>query len=57
VQTNRDVLARWLAEAAYHNRANGINTKDMPPYLARYLRGPAKRPDGAPRGKDTPKRP
>ena len=46
LRTNRD-LARWAAEAAYHNALSGqVTPKDMPPYLRPYLRGIAKRGDG-----------
>ena len=35
--TNR-TLAKWLAEAVHHNLTNGLNQKDLPPYLQRYVR-------------------
>jgi serine/threonine-protein kinase len=48
---NNPELARWVAEAVYHNVLNGLDPqKDMPRYLAPYARGIKKRPEAPSRG-------
>jgi hypothetical protein len=50
LRTNRD-LARWVAEAVYHNALNGLDPqKDMPRYLTPYTRGIGKRAEAPSRG-------
>ena len=37
ILSNR-ALSKWLAEAVHHNLTNGLNQKDLPPFLQRYVR-------------------